>query len=198
MNFSTSSMDSAIWQDGNAHSTSSYELFHILSPCLNVFSHLKSCIPCEFSTPQAVRKLFLTVRHSPLLYLNKPKNHLLTPLYYFLQVHIWCYPPLSKLTFEFSDGLPSNPKIRKNKQSILQMIYSLCTEEVSVDWQILTRAEEIRHISNIKYKDSIHLACAEAANVLLTTDKKFMKNCHRITTYTKVMNPNEWLMEVLY
>lgn len=78
--------------------------------------------------------------------------------------------------------------------------YNLCAEEIPVDWQILNRAEEIRHISNIKYKDSIHLACAEAANadVLLTTDKKFMNNCHRITTYTKVMNPNEWLMEVLY
>lgn len=88
----------------------------------------------------------------------------------------------------------------KYKRSILQMIYSLCTEEIIVDRQILSRAEEIRHNSNIKYKDSIHLACAETANadVLLTTDKKFMNNCHRITTYTKVMNPNEWLMEVLY
>lgn len=86
------------------------------------------------------------------------------------------------------------------KRSILQMIYSLCTEEISVDWPIIKRAEEIRHISNIKYKDSIHLACAESANadVLLTTDRKFMNNCHRIKTLTKVMNPNEWLMEVLY
>ena len=88
----------------------------------------------------------------------------------------------------------------KYKCAILQMIYSLCTEEISVDRSILTRAEEIRHISNIKYKDSIHLACAESANVdvLLTTDKKFLNNCQRITAYTKVMNPNEWLLEVLY
>ena len=88
----------------------------------------------------------------------------------------------------------------KYKCAILQMIYRLCTEEISVDRSILTRAEEIRHISNIKYKDSIHLACAESANadVLLTTDKKFLNNCQRITTYTKVMNPNEWLLEVLY
>ena len=88
----------------------------------------------------------------------------------------------------------------KYKRAILQMIYSLCTEEISVERSILTRAEEIRHISNIKYKDSIHLACAESANadVLLTTDKKFLNNCHRITTYIKVMNPNEWLLEVLY
>lgn len=86
------------------------------------------------------------------------------------------------------------------KKSVLQMLYALCSEEISVDADILTRAEEIRHLSNIKYKDSIHLACAEAAkaDALLTTDRKFMNNSNRIKTYTKVMNPSEWLLEVLY
>ena len=43
-------------------------------------------------------------------------------------------------------------------------------------------------------------ACAEAAkaDVLLTTDRKFMNNCSRIKTYTKVLGPNQWLLEVLY
>lgn len=86
------------------------------------------------------------------------------------------------------------------KKSVLQMLYSLCSEEVKVTKPILDRAECIRHSSNIKYKDSIHLACAEAANtdVLLTTDIKFLNNSNRIKTYTKVMNPNQWLLEVLY
>lgn len=86
------------------------------------------------------------------------------------------------------------------KRAVLQMVYGLCTEEIKVTSQILDRAEEIRHMSNIKYKDSIHLACAEAANadVLLTTDKKFMNNCNRMKTYTRVLNPNQWLLEVLY
>ena len=86
------------------------------------------------------------------------------------------------------------------KKSILEMLYSLCSEEIIVDKTILNRAETIRHSSNIKYKDSIHLACAEAANadVLLTTDIKFMNNSNRIKTYTKVMNPNQYLLEVLY
>ena len=86
------------------------------------------------------------------------------------------------------------------KKSVLQMLYALCNEEISVDADILTRAEEIRHLSNIKYKDSIHLACAEAAkaDALLTTDRKFMNNSNRIKTYMKVMNPSEWLLEVLY
>lgn len=86
------------------------------------------------------------------------------------------------------------------KRSVLQMVYTLSSEEVSITSEILDRAEEIRRCSNIKYKDSIHLACAEAAkaDVLLTTDRKFMNNCHRIKTYTKVMGPNQWLLEVLY
>jgi predicted nucleic acid-binding protein len=86
------------------------------------------------------------------------------------------------------------------KRSVLQMMYSLCSEQVKITQNILERAEEIRHSSNIKYKDSIHLACAECAkaDVLLTTDRKFMNNCNRIKTYTRVMNPNQWLLEVLY
>lgn len=86
------------------------------------------------------------------------------------------------------------------KRAVLQMVYGLCSEEIKVTSRILDRAEEIRHSSNIKYKDSIHLACAEAANadVLLTTDRKFMNNCNRIKTYTRVLNPNQWLLEVLY
>lgn len=85
------------------------------------------------------------------------------------------------------------------KRSVLQMMYSLCSEEVKVNSAILDRAEEIRHCSNIKYKDSIHLACAETAkaDVLLTTDKKFINNGNRIKTYTRIMNPNQWLLEVL-
>lgn len=86
------------------------------------------------------------------------------------------------------------------EKSVLQMMYSLCSKEVRVDSAILDRAEEIRHCSNIKYKDSIHLACAEAAeaDALLTTDKKFANNGNRIKIYTKIMNPNQWLSEVLY
>ena len=73
-------------------------------------------------------------------------------------------------------------------------------KEVKITSQILDRAEEIRHRSNIKYKDSIHLACAEAAkaDALLTTDKKFINNAKRIKTHTRIMNPNKWLLEVLY
>ena len=86
------------------------------------------------------------------------------------------------------------------KRAILQMMYGLCVEEIRVSLSVLSRAEEIRNLSNIKYKDSIHLACAEeaGADVFLTTDRKLINNSHRIKMYTKVMNPNQWLLEVLY
>lgn len=86
------------------------------------------------------------------------------------------------------------------RKSILQMLYGLCKEEIQVDDAVLNRAEEIRHNSNIKYKDSIHLACAEAAkaDALVTTDERFLKNCSRIKTFTNVKNPAQWLSEVLY
>lgn len=86
------------------------------------------------------------------------------------------------------------------KRAILQMMYELCSEEIKVSLSVLSRAEEIRNHSNIKYKDSIHLACAEeaGADAFLTTDKKLINNSNRIKTYTKVMNPNQCLLEVLY
>lgn len=86
------------------------------------------------------------------------------------------------------------------KRSILQIIYSLCSEEIKITPDILDRAEEIRHASSIKYKDSIHLSCAEFAKVdaLLTTDRKFLNNCSHIKTDTRVLGPNQWLSEVLY
>lgn len=86
------------------------------------------------------------------------------------------------------------------RKSILQMMYGLCSREINVTSAVLDRAEEIRHNSNIKYKDSIHLACAETAkaNALLTTDKKFINNSCHIKKFTNVMNPNQWLLEVLY
>lgn len=86
------------------------------------------------------------------------------------------------------------------KKSVIQMMYGLCSEEIRVTKAILDRAEEIRHCSSIKYKDSIHLACAEAAkaDALLTTDKKFISSGNKIKIFTKIMNPNQWLSEVLY
>lgn len=87
-----------------------------------------------------------------------------------------------------------------NKKEKLKLIYSLCSEEILVNEEIAKRAVEIQNNSNIRAKDSIHLACGEYANVdvLLTVDKKFKNNANRLPANIRVMEPTEWLMEVLY
>jgi predicted nucleic acid-binding protein len=89
------------------------------------------------------------------------------------------------------------PDIIKREQ--LKLIYSLCFSEIKVTNEIAERAIEIRKQSNIRTKDSIHLACAESVNVdvFLTVDKKFKNNANRIPSKIKVMSPTEWLMEVI-
>ena len=79
-------------------------------------------------------------------------------------------------------------------------MHSLCSEEIQINEDIAERAIEIRNNSNIRTKDSIHLACGEFANVdvFLTVDKKFKNNAKRLPAKIKVMEPTEWLMEVLH
>ena len=62
---------------------------------------------------------------------------------------------------------------------------------------IITRAREIMKQINVKAFDSLHLASAETcADVLLTTDIKFLKACQRINLGIKVKNPINFVMEV--
>lgn len=62
---------------------------------------------------------------------------------------------------------------------------------------IVARATEIRKHANIKAFDSLHLASAEAsADLLLTTDIKFLNACKRLKLSIKVMNPIDFVMEV--
>jgi predicted nucleic acid-binding protein len=85
------------------------------------------------------------------------------------------------------------------KRERLQLIYTLCSTEIEVTENIVNRSIEIRELSNIRTKDSIHLACAESAgvDVLLTVDKKFKNNANRISANVAVKSPTEWLLEVI-
>ena len=60
----------------------------------------------------------------------------------------------------------------------LELLYSLCSSEIEVTEEIAKRAVEIRNQSNIRMKDSIHIACAESVSVdvFLTVDKRFKNN----------------------
>ena len=59
------------------------------------------------------------------------------------------------------------------------------------------RSVQIRSMLNIRNFDSLHLACAElGADVLLTTDMKFLKGSQRTGLKIAVKNPVEFVMEV--
>jgi len=86
------------------------------------------------------------------------------------------------------------------KRDKLELLYTLCSTEVEMTEEIIERALQIQEQSNIRSKDSLHLACAEYADVdvLLTVDRKFRNNANRLPARIEVTSPTEWLVEVLY
>lgn len=90
-------------------------------------------------------------------------------------------------------------KIRNNeKRSNVQGVYhALISDLIPVTSGLTQRAVQIRSMSNIRNFDSLHLASAElGADVLLTTDMKFLKGSQRIRLKIAVKNPVEFVMEV--
>ena len=73
-------------------------------------------------------------------------------------------------------------KIRNNeKRSNVQGVYhALVSDLIPVTSGLTQRAVQIRSMSNIRNFDSLHLASAElGADVLLTTDMKFLKGSQK-------------------
>lgn len=91
-------------------------------------------------------------------------------------------------------SLISNIEKRRDVESIY---HGLISGVIVLNERIIKRAEEIMCQSSIKSFDSLHLASAEeGANILLTTDIKFMKAANRLETKVKVRNPIDFLLEV--
>lgn len=91
-------------------------------------------------------------------------------------------------------SLISDIKKRKNVESVY---CALISNVIALNDGIVRRAEEIMQLSSIKSFDSLHLASAEAgADILLTTDIKFLKAANRLDTGVKVRNPINFLLEV--
>lgn len=86
----------------------------------------------------------------------------------------------------------------EEKRNDVEGVYNaLVTDTVKITSEIEKRAVKIRNISNIKAFDSLHLASAEVgADVLLTTDVKFLRGSQKIKLNIDVKNPVEFIMEV--
>ena len=90
-------------------------------------------------------------------------------------------------------------KIRNDeKRSNVQGVYhALVSDLIPLTSGLTQRAVQIRSMSNIRNFDSLHLASAElGADVLLTTDMKFLKGSQRTGLKIAVKNPVEFVMEV--
>jgi len=84
------------------------------------------------------------------------------------------------------------------KQKVLKL-YSSMPIYVEITDEIVSRAREFQKL-NIKPFDALHLASAEhgCADILLTTDKKFLNKALASDSKVKVANPSIWLTEVLF
>ncbi|GHU49627.1 hypothetical protein FACS1894200_08480 [Spirochaetia bacterium] len=84
------------------------------------------------------------------------------------------------------------------KKLELLNLYEASSVHIEINDSIVARAKYFE-LFNIKKYDALHLASAEYADadVLLTTDKNFINHAKLIQINVKVINPVNWLMEVL-
>jgi predicted nucleic acid-binding protein len=86
----------------------------------------------------------------------------------------------------------------EKRENIKGLYKELIKRTVVMTSQIVDRAKEIMERSNLKAFDSLYLASAEnGADILLTTDEKFLKAACRLETKVRVLNPIAFLMEVI-
>ena len=80
------------------------------------------------------------------------------------------------------------------------MLYSAASIHIELSDEIINRAKEFQQKYNIKPFDALHLASAEqsGADILLTTDKKFLKFAAKSDSKIRITNPIIWLTEVMF
>ena len=83
------------------------------------------------------------------------------------------------------------------KQKVLTLYHS-ASAHIDLNENIIEQAKNQERFG-LRPFDSLHLACAEyaQADVLLTTDKKFIRQAKQLELKTNVINPLVWLMEIL-
>lgn len=95
------------------------------------------------------------------------------------------------------DEIREMPEADRREKVIL--LYSLAKFNIELTEKIVSRAKELERFG-IKAYDALHLAGAEAgaADVLLTTDRNFIKAAKRSNSPVPTRNPLVWLTEALY
>jgi predicted nucleic acid-binding protein len=86
----------------------------------------------------------------------------------------------------------------EDKRNKIAYLISVAAEDLSLTDESASRAVEFQK-HGVKKVDSYHLAVAESAeaDVLLTTDDRFIKAALRTDARIKVANPAKWILEVM-
>ena len=83
------------------------------------------------------------------------------------------------------------------KRERVKELYKVADLRIMYTEEIKKRSQEIMSQSKIRAFDSLHIAAAEAADVMLTTDDKLEKMAARIDLKVKVMNPLRFAWEAI-
>ena len=88
--------------------------------------------------------------------------------------------------------------IYEKRAKVLEIYNKLNLTNIEFSDKIMERAYEIKKY-NIKDMDALHIAYAESINIdyLITTDRLLINASNRATLKTKVMNPIDFIMEVI-
>ena len=92
--------------------------------------------------------------------------------------------------------LNNNPNFEKKQKTFI--LYGCVSENHNLSDAVRIRANEFEKIG-MAALDSLHLAMAEysKADILLTVDDKFIQLSTKTDAKVKIMNPVNWIMEVL-
>lgn len=92
----------------------------------------------------------------------------------------------------------NNIKDQIKRAKILELYNKLNLTNIPFSDKIIKRANEIRNY-NIKDMDSLHIAYAESSNIdyFITTDRLLINASNRTDLKVKVINPINFIMEVI-
>lgn len=92
----------------------------------------------------------------------------------------------------------NNIKDQIKRAKVLEVYNKLDLTKIQFSNDVIERACEIRQY-NVKYMDSLHIAYAESLNVdyLITTDRLLINASSRANLKVKVINPINFIMEVI-
>ena len=86
----------------------------------------------------------------------------------------------------------------ERKLSVIHLS-ALCNKKIGPEDKILDRAKEFQQKANLSSKDAIHIACADyfGCRYFITCDEVLLKRSKRLNLNIEIMNPVDYIREVV-